>query len=77
MAGQLDNSLTIDDPLRFPQCGLDDELVQRRTHQIGRMLKRVLHVLRHPGCDSAAFVGSRSRSHGETKSRSVDEMVTL
>lgn len=61
MAGQLDDSFTIDHALRFPQRGLNDELIQRRTDKIGCVLKSVLHVLRHPGRNSAPIV--RSKCH--------------
>ena len=62
MTGQFDNPLTIDDPPSLAQGSLDNELVQRRPDEIRRLLKGVLHGLRHPGGDSAAFV--RRDRHG-------------
>ena len=72
MAGQLDGPLTIYDAVSFPQRGLDNELVQRRAHQVGRVLKGFLHMLRHPGRDSAPFV----RSSRHELSESVGELGT-
>ena len=62
MTGQLDDSLTIDNSLRFTQRSLNDELIQRRTNLVRSMLKSVLYVLRHPGRNSASFV-REFRSH--------------
>ena len=59
MAGQLDDPFAVDDPLSFAQGGLDNDLVEGRTHQVRRLLKGVLHVLRHPRGDATAFVGSK------------------
>ena len=62
MIGQLDNPFAIDDPLSFAQRGLNNELIEGRTDQVRGLLKSVLHVLRHAGRDSAAFVGSKGHA---------------
>jgi len=47
--GQLEDSLMFDDALRLAQRCLNDELIQRRAYQVSRLLKSLLHALRHPG----------------------------
>ena len=61
MAGQFDDSFTINYALSLTQSGLNNELIQRRTDKIGCILESVLHSLRHPGRNSAPIV--RSKCH--------------
>ena len=56
VAGQMDDAPAFDHALRFVQGGLYHELIKRRPQQIGCLLQSVLHVLRHPGRDSATFL---------------------
>jgi hypothetical protein len=60
VAGQMDDAPAFDYALRFVQGGLHHELIKRRPQQIGCLLQSVLHVLRHPGRDSAAFLSCQS-----------------
>ena len=60
IAGQMDDAPAFDHALRFVQGGLYHELSKRRPQQIGCLLQSVLHVLRHPGRDSATFLSRQS-----------------
>lgn len=56
----MDDTPAFDHALRFVQGGLYHELIKRRPQQIGCLLQSGLHVLRHPGRDSAAFLSRQS-----------------
>lgn len=52
----MNHPVALDHPPRFSQRGLHDKLVHRRPQQLSGPLEGVLHVLRHPGRDPAAFI---------------------
>ena len=52
----MNHPVALDYPPRFSQRGLHDKLIHRRPQQLSGPLEGVLHVLRHPGRDPAAFV---------------------
>ena len=56
----MDDAPAFDYALSFVQGGLHHELIERRPQQIGCLLQSVLHVLRHPGRDAAAFLSRQS-----------------
>ena len=56
----MDDAPAFDYALSFAQGGLYHELIERRPQQIGCLLQNVLHVLRHPGRDPAAFLSRQS-----------------
>ena len=52
----MNHPVALDHAPRFIQRGLHDELIKGRPLQLSRLLKGVLHLLRHPGRNSASFV---------------------
>ena len=58
----MDHPLTFYYALRLCEGGLHDKLVERRPQQVCCLLQGVLHVLRHPGRDTASI--ESGSSHG-------------
>ena len=52
----MDHPVALDHAPRLAERGLHDKLIQRRPQQLSRLLEGVLHALRHPGRNPAAFV---------------------
>jgi len=62
----MDHPVALDHAPRFAERGLHDKLIQRRPQQLSRLLKGVLHGLRHPGRNPASFFGRESHRFGQS-----------